>query len=332
MDPAQSVTVSQSRLSDKFSTWLDRRIPPGQRITLSQSNVFIFPTKLGFTFGGLLIILILGAINYQNSLVYGTAFLLGSMFIVTILYTFRNLSGLSLEVADADSGFVGEDIGISVRVKRPKGSKREGIQIGWPHGFKQWAEIYDQEADEVRLYVSSQQRGWLRPGRMLVETYFPLGLLRAWTWVDIQAQAIVYPQPIFDHALTQTPKESQGEGELVDPLGSEDFVDIRQYVAGDPIKHILWRSFARSDQVVVKKYASYIEPRMWFDFADLPGDTEERLSRITGLALQASQQEREFGVRLPGIDIAPGVGPVHLQHVLRELALFGLPKSGVVNG
>ncbi len=177
--------------SKRFNAWLARRIPPGPRITLSQANVFIFPTRSGFMFGGLLFILILGAINYQNSLVYGVAFLLGSMFIITILYTFRNLSGLSIELAATHSGFVGEDIEFAVRVERPKGRGREGIQIGWPEGYKQWVEIFDSEASVVSLYVFAELRGWLRPGRLLVETYYPLGLLRAWTWVDIKAQGLI---------------------------------------------------------------------------------------------------------------------------------------------
>ena len=311
--------------SRRFTSWLDRRIPPGQRITLSQSNVFVFPTRSGFMFGGLLFILTLGAINYQNSLVYGVAFLLGSMFIITILYTFRNLSGLSIELAQANSGFVGEDIEFSVRVDRPQGRGREGIQIGWPDGFKQWVEIFDIEASVVDLYVNAEARGWLTPGRLLVETYYPLGLLRAWTWVDINARGLVFPKPIFQDALNTQSSKHRDDGVLIDPVGSDDFVDIREYVPGDPIKNILWRAYARSDDLVVKRYASYVEPRLWFDFSDLHGGVEEKLSRLTGLALQATRSEREFGVRLPGLKISPGQGPAHLDHVLRELALYGIP-------
>jgi uncharacterized protein (DUF58 family) len=94
-------------------------------------------------------------------------------------------------------------------------------------------------------------------------------------------------------------------------------------VPGDPVKHIIWRSYARSDELVVKRYASYVEPRLIFDFEDLPGDTEERLGRLAGLALRATRLEREFGVRLGSADIAPGVGEAHLEAVLRELALYG---------
>lgn len=327
-----TAATTSTALGARFARWLDRRIPPSPRITLSQRNVFIFPTVTGFVFGGLLVLLILAAINYQASLVYGVAFLLGSVFLVTILYTFRNLSGLTLEFAGARPGFVGEDIELGVRVVRPvdgpagkrrKRRGREGIQIGFPDGLVQWVELLRQEADLVRLYVTGERRGWLRPGRMLVETYYPLGLLRAWTWVDLDAEALVYPRPIFAD-LPELVSGRRDEGELVDPQGSEDFTDIKAYRPGDPIKHIIWRSYARGEELMVKRYASFMEPRLWLDLDQVTGPLEERLSRLTGMALQASRRGSEFGLRLGSLEIPPAVGEAHLERVLRELALYGL--------
>ena len=315
--------VAQRFAGQRWGRWLDRRIPPSPQITLSQRNIFIFPTRTGFVFGGLLSLLIIGAINYQASLVYAVAFLLGSMFLMTILYTFRNLSGLTLELANTRPGFVDEDIEFVLKVGRPQGRGREGIQLGWPEGIKQWAELFDQEADTVRLYMQAQARGYLKPGRLLVETYYPLGLLRAWTWVDLEIKSLVYPKPIFgDFPLVE--RGSRDDGELVDPLGSDDFSDIRGYQAGDPTRHILWRSYARSDELMVKRYSSYVEPRLWLDLQDMPGNLEDKLSRLTGLALQASRADREFGLRLGDITIKPAVGEHHLEQVLRELALYGI--------
>lgn len=316
--------LAQSALGRRFGTWLDRRIPPGSSIKLSQANIFIFPTKAGFAFAVLLVILIVGAINYQNALVYGVAFSLSSMFVATIMYTFRNLSGLRLELAEADAGFVGEDLQFTVHVERPQGRGREGIQIGWPDGFKQWVEIFDNQAANVRLYVKAGHRGWLKPGRMLVETYYPLGLLRAWTWVDINAKGLVYPKPIFQDQSQRLSTRHREDGELIDLLGSDDFLDLNEYAPGDPIRNILWRSFAKSDDLVVKRYASYIEPRLWLDFSAQSGPVEERLSRLTGHALMATRTDREFGLRLPGVEISPGIGQAHLDRVLRELALYGM--------
>lgn len=313
-------------LGRRFGRWLDRRIPPAQSITLSQRNIFIFPTATGFAFGGVQVLLILTAINYQASLVYAVAFLLGSVFLVTILYTFRNLSGLRLEFVGGRPGFVGEDIEISIRVVRPQQNRsrgREGIQLGFPNALMQWVELNRQEADVVRLFVQATQRGYLRPGRLLVETYYPLGLLRAWTWVDLDARALVYPRPLFGD-FPDAVSGRRDEGELIDPHGSEDFTDIKTYQPGDPVKHIMWRSYARGDEIMVKRYASFLEPRLWLDLDAVNGPLEERLSRLTGLALKATRLEREFGLRMGNLEIKPAVGEAHLERVLRELALYGL--------
>jgi uncharacterized protein (DUF58 family) len=190
----------------------------------------------------------------------------------------------------------------------------------------QWAELYEHEAATVRLYVAAGQRGFFRPGRMLVETYYPLGLLRAWTWVDLDARALVYPRPLFE----ELPRPASGrreEGELIDPLGSEDFADVREYRPGDPVRHILWRSYARGGDLAVKRYASYQEPRLWLDIDAVRGSLEERLSRLTGHALTAARQDREFGLRLGASVVAPARGEAHLERVLRELALYGLPRE-----
>jgi uncharacterized protein (DUF58 family) len=324
-DPLSLETTGSREIfaGQRFSRWLDRRIPPGPQITLSQRNVFIFPSATGFAFGGLIVLLILGAINYQASLVYGVAFLLGSLFLVTILHTFRNLSGLQLELVGARPGFVGEDLEISIRVIRPGGRPREGIQLGWPDGILQGAELFDHETDTVRLYVKADKRGYFDPGRMLVETYFPLGLLRAWTWVDLNVKVLVYPRPVFGE-FPPSITGQRDEGQLIDPVGSDDFHDIRAYRPGDPVRHILWRSYARSDELMVKQYASYVDPRLWLTLEAVQGDLEEKVSRLTGLALQAARQEREFGLELDTIRIAPARGDAHLEQILKELALYGL--------
>ena len=75
---------------------------------------------------------------------------------------------------------------------------------------------------------------------------------------------------------------------------------------------------------MVKQYASYVEPRLWLTLENVSGNLEEKISRLTGLALQAARQEREFGLELGQIRIPPALGEAHLEQVLRELALFGL--------
>jgi len=315
-------------ISGQFGSWLDRRIPPQSRILLTQRNIFIFPTRTAIAFGVLLLLLLLGAINYQNSLIYGVAFLLGSLFLVTILHTFRNLSGLTLELVDSKPGFVGEDIEFNLRISRDSGKARHGIQVGWPEAVKQWVEMQVADSVSVKLFSQSSQRGWYNPGRLLIETRYPLGLLRAWTWVDLNARSLVYPQPVFV-ALPELVQGQRDDGELVDFQGSDDFTALRDYQPGDPVRHILWRRYARTDELVLKEYSGFVEPRAWFDYELATGDVEERLSVLTGWVLQAKQNGQEFGVRLPGKVLEPGVGDAQVTRALEALALFGVVESDV---
>ncbi len=89
--------------------------------------------------------------------------MLGSLFLVTILYTFRNLSGLTIELIAAGTGFVGEDVEFQVRISRPKGKGREGIQLGWLGAIAQWAELYDSEACTRSLVRAREDARLARP-------------------------------------------------------------------------------------------------------------------------------------------------------------------------
>jgi uncharacterized protein (DUF58 family) len=75
---------------------------------------------------------------------------------------------------------------------------------------------------------------------------------------------------------------------------------------------------------MVKQYASYVEPRLWLRLETAAGDIEEKVSRLTGLALMATRSDREYGLDLGSIRIAPARGEAHLEQVLKELALYGL--------
>ena len=322
--------VRPKSISGQFGSWLDRRIPPQSRVLLTQRNIFIFPTRTAIAFGALLLLLLLGAINYQNSLIYGVAFLLGSLFLVTILHTFRNLSGLTLELVDSKPGFVGEDIEFNLRISRGSGKARHGIQVGWPEAVKQWVEMQSTDSVSVKLFSQSSRRGWYNPGRLLIETRYPLGLLRAWTWVDLNAKALVYPEPVFV-SLPELVQGQRDDGELVDFQGSDDFTALRDYQPGDPVRHILWRRYARTDDLVLKEYSGFVEPRAWFDYELAAGDVEERLSVLTGWVLQAKQNGQEFGLRLPGLVIEPGVGDAQVTRALEALAVFGIVDPETTN-
>jgi uncharacterized protein (DUF58 family) len=322
LNPGAANTSSPINFSARFQRWLNKRIPSQPSIILSQRSIFILPSKTGLAFCVLLILLLLLAINYQNALIYGLTFMLVSVLLITILHTFRNLSGLRLELIASQPGYVGDNIEFEIKISKTTDSYHDNIQLSWPNCLKQHARLNYQDSDTVHLFIPAKQRGWQRPGRLLVETLYPLGLIRAWTWIDFGAVTIAYPKPIFGSSLTTSPvlKEEGHNGCFV---GSDDFHQMRNYQEGDPLKHIAWRSYARTDQLMVKEFSSHQENDVMLDWFQMHGDIESRLSQLTGLAIEANRKDIEFGLRLPTLEIPPACGQLHLNSVLKHLALYG---------
>ncbi|HSG87884.1 MAG TPA: DUF58 domain-containing protein [Pseudomonadales bacterium] len=308
----------------RWRAWLDRRVPPRRVIRLHQGNVFIFPPQTGLGFLLLVILLILAAINYQNSLVFGLAFLLASLFAVTIGHTFRNLGGLEIEAAGVEPVFAGEHALFRIRIARRGNRHYHAVRVGWPGEAVQSLDLDEETELRVRVPVAADHRGWLDPGRMRVETTWPLGLLRAWTWIDLRQRVLVYPRPIAG-GVAASSDQATGDGDVVVRGGSEDFLGLREYRAGDPLKHVAWKSYAREGEMMLKEFGAYADRRLWLDWDAMPGvDTETRLSMLCHQALELDRHGEEFGLRLPGGTLEPGQGPVHRSAVLRALALHGI--------
>ena len=77
--------------------------PPYQ---LRHRNVYILPTKQGLIFAVLLMLMLIGAINYNNNLAYLMTFLLASLSVVAILHTYRNLLRLLVTIGHIEPRFV----------------------------------------------------------------------------------------------------------------------------------------------------------------------------------------------------------------------------------
>ncbi len=310
--------------SARFKAWLDQRMPPAHTITLNQKRIFILPTREGLYFIIVVLFMLLAGINYQNSLIFAIAFLLFSLFMVGMLHTYRNLSGLTLLAGPVRPAFAGEDAEFQVILQRHGARVYEALQLGWNKDLLEEVDLLEKEEVRVKLYVPTSRRGILNPGRLLVQTYYPLGLFRSWTWQDLDVSTVIYPRPIPAGDLP--PSETLGEeGELVEREGADDFYGMRAYSPGDPLKHIAWKSFARSDNLLVKQFASHVDRRVWIDWEYLPGmDREARLSRLCYWVIKYARGQDEYGLRLPGVELAPGRGDQHRDEMLKTLALFEL--------
>jgi uncharacterized protein (DUF58 family) len=297
-------------------------MPPSNAITLDQKKIFILPTREGLIFGILIVFMVLAGINYQNSLIFALAFLLASLLMVSILHTYRNLSGLTILAGGTLPAFAGEDAEFTVVLSRFGTRTYEAMLLGWNPELLQGADLLEDEEVRIRLFVETRVRGIMNPGRMLIQTYYPVGLFRSWTWVDLDMHTIVYPRPV-PAGVIPVAFATSSEGELIQREGVDDFFGLREYQQGDPLRQVAWKSYARSGELLTKQFAAFADRRVWLEWDFFPGmDREARLSRLCYWALKVAATNDEYGLRLPGVEIAPDRGPEHREEILKALALF----------
>ena len=138
-------------------------------------------------------------------------------------------------------------------------------------------------------------------------------------------RCVVYPRP--DEGLLPLPEPSGSAGEKrVASGGSDDFAGLRAYQASDSPRHIDWKAAARGRGLQTKLFSGRAAAELWLDWDQLPAnlDLESRLSRLTRWVLSADQEGLRYGLRLPGLELAPDRGEPHRLACLRELALYGL--------
>ncbi|WP_226702469.1 DUF58 domain-containing protein [Microbulbifer elongatus] len=312
----------------RWLRWLNRRLPPTQMVTLDHRKLFVLPTGAGM--GLLLVIFLLWLLgtNYENNLVLALAFLLVGLMVILPVHTFANLSGLRLQLLDTSPAFAG-DYG-QARVALSKTGKRhhERVQLAWPPEEGLLADILEDDAREIRLDLPLLQRGRVRAPRLHVQSRFPLGLFRCWSWVDLDAEFLVYPQPKPAGPLPFGASVGEGDQQKSFSAGGEDFAGLKNYQPGDSLRHVAWKQYAGGRDLYSKEYASGSDVRLWLDWDLLGGrDVEVRLSNLCAWVLEAERAQVPYGLRLPGQSIDPDLGAAHKHKVLSALALF--PVQGV---
>ncbi len=309
----------------RWRRWVARRIPPAAQVQLNQRRIFIMPSRVGAAFVVVLVLMLLAAINYENSLAYGLTFLLAAVFHVAILHTYRNFSGLILKAGGTTAVFVGEQARFRVRLESAE-QAHHAVGLGWPPGELQVLDVPAGGQVECELNLPALRRGWLRPQRLRVESRFPLGILVAWSWVDLDQAALVYPRPLpGDLPLNSgAGADDEEEGQRALGQGADDYQGLKTYQPGDSKRRLHWKAYSRGQGLLVKDFAALAGRNLWLDFLAIGGDPEARLSLLCHWVLQLHASQQPFGLRLPGQELAPDHGDSHRDTCLRALALYGV--------
>lgn len=313
-----------SRLRQSFRNWVRRRATESGTVTLNQRRIYILPTKQGFGFAFVLVLMLLGDINYNLSLGYMLTFLLATTGGITMLHAFRNMAQLQFHAGHIDPVFAGEDAQLVIHCHNPSPLARHAIVMHDDAGHRTTFDLPPQRSVAIKLAVPSQQRGWLKVERLVLYTEFPLGLFHAWAYLYFDLRALVYPRPAAAQPLPAASAHN-GSGKA-QARGDEDFAGLRNYVAGDSLPRIAWKALAREQGLQVKQFSAAQGYELWLDWAQMPHGMaiEQRLELLTRWVLDAEAHGLHYGLKLPGCELPPRLGPAHQAECLHALALFGM--------
>ncbi|KAA1175103.1 DUF58 domain-containing protein [Marinobacter salinexigens] len=311
-----------SQLRSRWQQWVHRRIPRSDNQLLNQKNVFILPTGAGVVFGILLMVMLITGINYQNSLIYLITFLLGAVFVGAMHQTHRNLSGLELTLLQPGEGVAGEDIPFRFRATAGP-NDAVAVRLSVDDSVLAPIHISAGQATDVVIPVPSAYRGYLRPDRIRIETRFPFGLLKAWSWMRPASAGIAFPRPLAaPDVLSSVPDGSDADN--VRSVEGNDHADLRPWREGDMSQRVMWKRYARSGQMVVADWEGEQGSPHWLDFDAFPGtDHEMRLGYLAYLVGEREKRGGRYGLNLPGRAIDPDSGASHAQRCMRALAVWG---------
>ena len=154
----------------------------------------------------------------------------------------------------------------------------------------------------IRLPVPTQNRGQFELPRLKIKTVYPLGIMRAWSYVYFSRKVWVYPKPeVFDWqaqyavaSLEDLPIGGQYR------QGQDDFERLDGYIEGESLARVSWGHVARGQGMLTKHFADPVGHEQTLDYADMPAaQHEQKLAQLAHGTLILGQLGVPFNMCLP---------------------------------
>jgi uncharacterized protein (DUF58 family) len=186
-------------------------------------------------------------------------------------------------------------------------------------------------AAEAAMEILPLRRGVLHFEGASIARPDPLGLYRALARLTAPQSVLILPKryALPSIALPGTVRYEEGGVALAAHVGnSEEFVSLRDYRHGDPVRHIHWRSWAKTGRPIVKEFEDefFVRHALVLDtFNDEPHSElfEEAVSVAASFACTVLTQESLLDLLFVGNQtycFTAGRGLAHADQMLEILA------------
>jgi uncharacterized protein (DUF58 family) len=159
----------------------------------------------------------------------------------------------------------------------------------------------------------------------------PMGLFRTMRRVNVPQSVLILPKryrmPPFN--MPGTTQYQQGGVSMASSVGeSEEFISLRDYRPGDPLRRLHWKSSAKAGRLIVKEYQDefFVRHALVLDtFTHRPfsGVFEEAVSVAASLAYTLQDHDSLLDLMFVGLDaycFTSGRGVGQIERILEILA------------
>ena len=290
---------------------------------IQRQDLSFCPTQHGYLFLGILVAMLLGAVNYNNNAGFILVFLLGGMAVISLFHSVGNLTGITLVPKAVQPVFKGDTIVFPIEVKGAPGQARS-LFLSTADSRPVHVSLSKAGIPGANLKLAASDRGIFPVDHVALTSVYPFGLFRFKALVPIHARGLVYPAPVRCDFPSGS-KGEQGDGQKRSRRqGPDDFQGLKPYTPGNPVSRIAWKALSRGQGVFIKDFTAETGKDIFLDLDRIKqGDIEHRLSMICHRILRAEKQGLRYGLGLgSAFSRMPDRGTSHLHCCLEALARY----------
>lgn len=283
--------------------------------------------KAGNIYILLTILIGFSAVNTGNNLVYIIASALLSYMLVSGIFGRKNIYGIDVALEFPEETFARTDTPVAVRVT----NKRRflpafliQILVGDLKVFFPYIKAKGEAVSHLNMRFD--QRGCHEISEIRVSSVFPFNFFTRFRRIHKKFDLVIFPRPTKGQTGLEHNRQTKSKGDTVSNASGHDsdVLSIRDYVAGDPLKYISWKSTAKTGLLKTKELSSIELQSVMIDFDGMnKKNLEYTLSCVTYTVLKLQKSNVPVGLVIGGETLHPSTSAAHKLRLLKKLALYG---------
>jgi uncharacterized protein (DUF58 family) len=282
--------------------------------------------RSGYLYIGLTVVIGFSAVNTGNNLVYLIASALLSYMLISGVFGRNNLRGLDVRLIFPEEVYAGTETLIGVKLicgRRLMPAFIVTVSMGENEALFPLVGARSEEMKQVPVIFA--KRGHVSISQIRLGSPFPFNFFTRYRTLTKSFGLVVFPNPRRCDWWASAGDMKRKPGEVsADRMGYDsDILSIRDYVPGDALKYISWKSTAKTGSLKTRELAAIEERQVILDVDGWQGENVEWVvSCATYWVLKLMRSRVPVGLMVDGETMPPNVSRAHRISMLKRLAVY----------